>query len=333
MRTVIIGQSRSGKSALLASLHFAALRSAYHGHAWYRNIFPGRRTAGADRGRLRGYEVLCHNLNDPFSRLSTDFARILENGSIAEKASEDVLVHELDLAIRRPWVPWDFVGKTHSPRWLGSVSKIEMPDGPGEALFAEGGGVMEEMRAILIDHLRVTEGLILCLPPPSGDDEDRSAERTFFRFLHNLVTEIARGTQRLPWKNIAIVFTKSDHLFYSHGHLALQELRRQSTADKLRQRLRQSQFNDVLVNQIRIATKNQVRIAAGFSSIYGFTSGNTANYDPDMGGLLINPANYSADEVDANWRPFQILDPFLFATSGMLVANDPEAGPGFQRIV
>ena len=342
MKTVIIGQSSSGKSALLASLHFAALRGAFHGKSWLHNLFDRTRRADGlhDRSQLRGFEVLCRNLNAPFNRLCTDFARITQSGAIATKSSEDVVVHEMELAVRRPWVPWNSIGKKYSPDWRGSVSKIEMPDGPGEAIFGDSeGSFMEGMRHLLIDHLRAAEGVILCLPPPpsadadAGYEEDHAPERTFFRFLHQLITEVSQGPQPLPWRRLAIAFTKADSIFSPYGNRALAELERHSTLGGLRLRLRQSQFNDVLVNQIRIATGNRVRIAAGYSSIYGFTADGTANYDPGTDGLLMGPGQYRPEEVDTHWRPFQILDPFLFAMGGHLVTDDSAEGPGYQRII
>ena len=344
MKTVVIGQTQSGKSALLAGLHIAALHDGFTGRPWWHNMFEPilDKDRARSKRRLNGFEARCRRFSESFQRLSDEFARIFETGYIGEKATDEVCVHQLDLSVRRSWLPWMIIGHKRVPAWCGIRSQVEMPDGPGEALF---GDVIESsdrqaMRNQLLDHLRSATGVILCVPPPPkavngapADSEADSAARAFFRFFHRLLSAISNTDQPLPWRYLAITFTKADQIFYARGNEALANVKHNSTATSLRAWLAECSLNQTLINQIRIATDNQVRIAAGWSSIYGFTEEGTANFDPETNGLLISPPAYRPADVEANWRPFQVLDPFLFAAAGYTMADSGTGHPGFVRLV
>lgn len=344
MKTVIIGQTQSGKSALLAGLHIAALRDGYTGNPWWKNMVApllGRNGSRRKR-RLNGFEVHCGKPSPSFQRLSDEFARIFETGFIGEKATDEVCVHQLDISVRRAWLPWKMIGHKRVPAWCGIRSQVEMPDGPGEALFGDVSEASdrEVMRNELLDHLRRAEGVILCVPPPAIErngstaafDTD-SASRAFFRYFHRVLSAISNSDQPLPWKYLAVTLTKADQPFYIRGNDALAHVQQSSTPDSLLASMADSCLTEILINQIRVATDNRVRIAAGWSSIYGFTGQGAANFDPSAGGLLIGPPRYRAVDVEDNWRPFQLLDPFMFAAAGYTMADPGTGHPGYVRLV
>jgi hypothetical protein len=343
MKTVIIGQTQSGKSALLAGLHVAALHDGFTGRPWWLNMFKGM--LGGNRAqttrRLNGLEVRCLKTNEPFQRLSAEFTRIFETGFIGANATDEVCLYQLNLSVRRSWLPWTIIGRRRVPAWCGISSPVEMPDGPGEALFGDVTEASERqiMRDDLLDHLRSATGVILCVPPPPSvgqefaSNEVGSATPRFFRDFHQVLSAISNTGQPLPWRYLAVTLTKADRVFYSRGNEALANVQSNSTPERLRAWMAECSFHEALLNQIRIATDDRVRIAAGWSSIYGFTEEGTANFNPGTDGLLISPPAYRPAEVEGNWCPYQILDPFLFAAAGYTMADRATGRPGFVRLV
>ena len=335
-KIVVIGQSGSGKSALLAGVHFTGNR---------RNC------------QVPGFTVEIPSVNDAFSDLSQQFDRIYGDGVIGVGASDRVTDYQMQMVIRRQLLGLPGIRQIAQmikklPEALRVECEIQMPDGPGEAMLPTAKETEDNLkyRNLMIEHLREATGIILCVPPPvEGQSIDERVARDkgvtlFFEFFRKLLRQITDKKLAVPWRYLAIVLTKGDEVFYRHGRTALGRLVEESKRETLMSRLEQLLIDESLLNEMKVMTRGKLRIAAGWTSIYGFLPDGSSNYHPNAvqaaeAGLRVRflagdgkTSHYPLSVVRKNWNPYQLLDPFLWATGGFLGEGDGIRRGGFVEI-
>ena len=205
-------------------------------------------------------------------------------------------------------------------------------------------------RNLMLDHLRQATGVIICLPPPIEgqaveDRLQRDKDATlFFEFFGKLLRQITDKKKPVPWRFLAIALTKGDEVFYRHGRSALGELVNESRKETLMTRLEQLLIDDSLLREMKLMTGGRLRIAAGWTSIYGFLPDGSSNYHPNAlrpaeAGLRVRflasdgkSDLYPLSVVRKNWKPYQLLDPFLWAMGGFLCKGDDVRRGGFVEL-
>lgn len=329
MNTVIIGPSGSGKSALLAGVHFVA---------------------NENRAVPPGYRVEVPFSNNELNQLSFQFDRIIREGALHAKPTTEVALYRMGLNVRRAFIPrWLFTRWQKIPSFLGTRNVIEMMDGPGEALFSDlnSGGALQTMtqhRQTLKKQLQEATGVILCIPPgPAGSgpeelEQDYEYILEFFVHFKQLLRDLSEENKTLPWRYFAVTLTKADGYFSTQGNAARSAMLQDSSREALRNRLAERLFDDSLINQIKILTNYRVKIAAGWTSVFGFLPNGAANFNIESEGLLVSARNpdgspaYNPDTVRKNWLPYQLLDPFLFAANGHWSSGKGSLSTGFRII-
>ena len=281
----VLGPPQGGKSALIAALQLAA-----------RNV---------DEAAWGANDVDVETECDATRELFHQFASVIrdQEGRLQIPASDDVVTYELTLRIRRRGML----------RRKERQQRFAFIDAPGGVMTNNGGGQhidhveMCRFRQRVVAALCEADGFILCVDP---NDKDVSAG--FFGDLPRLLGQVRRLNG--PFKRIVICLTKADIYFNRYGDRAQY---RADTNDPvpLAHRLLTGQGMSTL-RSLAISGKD-TKIGYCWTSIYGFV-GETghANLDPERGGLAVSARDYSSTDIAATWRPYNVIEPFIFASTG-----------------
>ena len=77
-------------------------------------------------------------------------------------------------------------------------------------------------------------------------------------------------------------------------------------------------ISTVGLNTLKFYLRDDVEIRVGWASVYGFEPDQgLPNYDPDTDGLLVDVSTGAKPaEILERWRPYQVINPFVFLTIG-----------------
>lgn len=324
---LLLGPPSSGKTALLAALHYAVLQKQME--------------------EAEGYKCRISNETSEYKKIFQSFRRTAITGRFTPDSTKVFTLHGLTLRITHP--------PTGVARLMGSKGKeeecrIEVPDYPGGATSGEeqqGVPLHEGARREIVSRLPNVTGLVLCLPE---DGRAGMESRRFVEDIHRLIDDLPSNSRL---KFVAFALTKMDahrqsrgrgrapaELFTS-GRNAWRLVCEGSSSERLEDRLAAHGVGDAFVTNLRGRSQETIQFAAGRTSIFGFSrSLECFNYDPDFGGLLIRHTDdengseqlYSPSRVEKEWRPFQVLDPFLFACLGLRPNYQRQPARGFKPV-
>jgi hypothetical protein len=207
------------------------------------------------------------------------------------------------------------VGKRRR-RVLGAESidvGFDWIDGPGGATLPVPGARRldddaddEVYRTTLVEALCACRGFILCVDPTQPDDA-----AAYCIELPALMEEVAQR-RTTPLERAVVCLTKADKLFAPHGTRAMGQALTRDPAVALEELL-----TPVGMSTLRRACRKPTRLGAVWTSVFGFVQKDGAsNLDPVTGGLLLRGPQTGVAAAMGAWRPFQVLDPFLFAATG-----------------
>ncbi|HEY1187766.1 MAG TPA: hypothetical protein VGE74_08920 [Gemmata sp.] len=197
--------------------------------------------------------------------------------------------------------------------------KFRMIDGPGGGLFGTPDqdelverDVILAYRQQLVAHGRMSDGLMICL-----DATDTACSGKFFTDLPKILAEMA-SNHVLRFSRVALVITKADRKC-APGPGAQTETERNDPWD-LAPKLLGAGGLMRLLNHLKPEVRPNVH--CGWSSIYGFyPQDGSPNYDRQTGRML----GWDVNGADAmhTWRPFRVLDPFVFLATGKALNMRP----------
>lgn len=282
---VLIGPPGSGKTSLLGILPFATEQFA----VWSK----------------RDLRIL--PVSSDMSELIALSNAAVRSGRFPTAATAGVKRYVFDYAIAHP-----ASGGTSRNVSRTRFSLIDTPGGPllGERkTWAEWGLDIEEMTKVRLEvvrQLRTANAIILC-----ADSTDEETAYNFIRHLPTVLTEI--GTEQLVCEKLVICLTKADLYTMREALTPTREhLRHEDPARRALRIISRS-----VLNTLRFFMRQSIDIRVGWTSIYGFDPDGRPNYDPDRDGLPIDSrAGAEPADVLERWRPFQIVDPFVFLTTG-----------------
>jgi hypothetical protein len=276
---VVVGPSNAGKTALVAALQRAALHRLGGDHE-----SPDVSVRPANEETIELFDLAARTIR--------------EGGALPVVATSEPTEYLVDVTVRRRgWRGW-FAGPQEA--------RFTLIDGPGGALFDEGSMPLVDVREELLAALRRARGLLLCV---DATDEERC--EVLFRALPNLFARM--GLREMPYERVAIALTKADALAAHQGTRALRTV---ATTCPWQHAWRL--LTTPGVNALR-SFRGQAQLAVGFLSVYGFLDDGRANYDPARDGLRIAGDDVPVRDAIEAWRPYQVLDPFVYLATGLPV--------------
>lgn len=296
---VIIGPSKVGKTALVASLYHAA-------------VTLNQRISQEE------YTIEVIPKNSETTELFTQVNSLLQTGAMPFAGSYEIRNYHLQMTAPDP-APTFF---ERMKEMLGmdeeDVCDIHFPDAPGGAIFhgddeESDEATIKKLRSQLIGKLSNAYGLIICLDAsilsPNVDTNDqRRTSLNFAKWLPGLLAEVLEkqgknDTGRLNIQRVCIVMTKSDLWAKNNGYTDLAEttVQNRNGYDHAVDILGKAFFTG-----LRQFFDKDTEFSFFMSSVYGFYQGGLqTNFFEEM----------DEDEVVTldEWTPFNVIEPFLTA--------------------
>lgn len=289
-RCVIIGPSGSGKTTLLGTLQFATSQARQPDMAL--RMLPVSPDISALIGRSN--------------------AAVLK-GEYPSTATQKVNRYVFDYEIIHNRVGGTF-RKT-------SRTRFSMTDTPGAALLGDRTKLaehpeMKEARAEAVEELSVADYIIIC-----ADSTDEELATDFIQYLPEALAETR--ADRLACSRLVICLTKADR--YAARHPGIRTLDQFRYEDPIACALRIISTESLrLLNSYLL---DNVEIRVGWASAAGFDPHTgLPNYNADREGVLVDPAGGTA-AIRERWRPYRIIDPFVFLTMGDAMGLKRMASP------
>jgi hypothetical protein len=282
---LVIGPSKAGKTALLATLC----------------------RASEDKG-IAGNNPLIQVVaeNEPMRKLIQTARQTIRIGQHPVSATDVVTKLQFKLITRRK-----LFGFIPMPQ---QESTFQVWDGPGGMLFPTmdenvDQGDSQQIRAELIDALRESDGFMICFDSSNQSDHMVLA---MFEHLPDIMMRAWEGNQFRG--RVCFCLTKADALFYDSGTNAKKQTEATSAF---------KYASDILPSAVMGTLRNYClpssAVGFGWTSVYGFLPKGEPNYDKDYDGLRLRRDEQSGINVGRiadNWRPFRVLDPFIFLATG-----------------
>ena len=297
---VIIGPSKSGKTALVASLYHAAT-------------------------------TLTQSMNDDYSievipknqmtvDLFQNITKLLQTGDISSAITATNKTKDYHIEMRAPDPSPTFFERITD--WFGDdeddICDIHFPDSPGGAIFRMMDEEVDDVgldmeRDKLVQRLSKAYGLIVCLDsailsPNESSSAQRELALNFARWLPGLFARIVE-TQgesshgKLNLRKVCFVMTKAD-LWAKENDLS------QRAEISVQNRDAYDHAVDILGKVFFIGLRQHFSDDTEFSffmsSVYGFKEGGIQEqffeYTEDNEVMMLD-----------EWRPFNVIEPFLAA--------------------
>ena len=166
--------------------------------------------------------------------------------------------------------------------------------------------------------------VILCVDA-GGRDIASSVEASQASLVYESMTQVMqefvdeRGM--LPFKKIVIVLTKADVYFLMDERTAEDNATAVNPWPRAIEVLTRPALKQLLKH---LDSTEQDRVACGWSSAFGFIDGQS-NFAPESEGLLTQVGEGDRATLYSKWRPFKLLDPFIFVSAGYLGGLVPYA--------
>ena len=281
-RILMIGPSKSGKTCLLGAAELSAAQC----------MFGGPRCRVVPK-------------NDNMVNLVRNFRSMIKTGKLTEAINADTKTVQYEFEFDAETTADETLGRGSAPP---SKTFIFL-DGPGGALIPSKSADLEDeaiqhFRQELMQHGRQSQSLLLCV-----DSHDEHVAMLFLEFIPELLAEFTE--HQLPFDRVAIVLTKCDAHFMNMRRYAEGE----AQDDPWRRAF--DMVTPAGLGVLLSRLKKHTQIGCGWASAYGFIANEgTANFNPHTGGLRTYHPDYSDVDRIRSWRPFRVLDPFIFLATG-----------------
>lgn len=164
----------------------------------------------------------------------------------------------------------------------------------------------------LIECGRNSDGIIICIDPDPGKDQALRLFQDIPRFLSDLGHDIR-------CRQLVFCLMKADKFFAKNKKNSWKNAKSENPVRVLEDTV----IPGPLKNRImQFANDAKISIIVGFTSSYGFIENGVHQGEPnyisdEKTDTLRLYKDFSPREIINNWRPFQVLDPFIFFASGM----------------
>jgi len=301
---VIIGPSKVGKTALVASLYQAAVTMNQRLQKSHHSI-----------------EVIAKNRDT--RDLFTKIHQLLQTGAIPFAGSHNIINYHIQMTAPAITSSWFSTLKQMfglEQKQEDDICDIFFPDAPGGAVFHGDDDEADEvtindLRHQLIKKLSSTFGLIICLDasilsPKFNTNEQKKAALNFAKWLPGLLSEVLEKqntSNRLNIRRVCIVMTKSDLWAKNNNYSTVAEttVQNRNAYDHAIDLLGRSFFTG-----LRQFFDKNTEFNFFMSSVFGFYQGRIQdNFFTEM----------DEDEVLSldEWIPFNVIEPFLAAVDAM----------------
>lgn len=282
----VIGPPRAGKTVLVSCTREAA-----------------RNREQTSLGPWSHVDVLPRN--DEAIKLFSDAKQMVTHGSPPFEGTRTVSSYEFSFeTTQRKRFP-----RLRRSADVSSDHRFKMVDGPGGTIFptyddaSADPADIDRARHEMTRALAACDGFVLCLDPR----DDRTAIG-IYTFLEP-VLDALYATQR-P-RRVAICLTRADEFFAEHGSEARNAADRTSATDVCLDLLGLG-----CRNALAVGLRQGWSVAFGWVSAYGFQSDGRPNHDPATGCLATTVEGHGTVAARDGWRPYQVLEPFLFVATG-----------------
>lgn len=286
--SMILGPSKVGKTALVASLHHAShIASIYNEQ-----------------------DVDVVGGNKDTQQLFSNALKVVQTGDIGLAGTAATTKYEFRMTLDQS--PNDFLSSLIST-FTGvqrATGHFHFMDSPGGAVFEanliNSGQVATKSPYFrkIAQQLVKAKGLILCVDANDIFSDRRQFIKDFF--FHSINTLLTNGYQvSLPFERIGIVLTKSDLWAKNSGHI-------QDAQAFIENSDPVAQAMDIIgrktFQSFKTFMRDDAKFGFAFSSVYGFEDG-------ALNSKLMDSSSNDFGRAE-DWRPFQVLDPFAFLTTG-----------------
>ena len=292
---VIIGPSKVGKTATVASLSQAAGQ------------------LGLSR-RIFGDVLSVIPQNDDTQELFTKVINLVLDGYLPFQGTRDIISYVISVTCQTK--SSSFWGKLFGMKDKRQAV-VSFPDAPGGALFPGDDEevdhvVMKQYQNELVQKLQTATGLIVCIDASVLVDNATEKEKneqhkvaiSFAKWLPSLCNKATRNksNNQLPLKNICFVLTKADLWAKKHnlGTMSETTVQNRDAYDHAKAILGQIFFYD-----IKKYFLESIEVGFCFSSVYGFHNGEPSPFFENTS------AERAISRID-DWKPYNIIEPFLF---------------------
>ena len=292
-KSMILGPSKVGKTALVASLSHASTIESI----------------------VNQLDVDVAGGNPHTLQLFSKALDVVQSGDLQLQGTQSTTHYEFRLTLPSP--PTDFMSRfvsafTGVPRATGHFHFL---DSPGGAVF-ESALINSRQTATRSPYYREiakqmldSQGLILCVDANDIFSDRRPFIKDFF--FHSVNTLLTNGFQSiLPFKRVCVALTKADLWAKNSGR----EKDAQAfieAADPVAQAL--EIIGERTFKSFKTFMVEESQFGFAFSSVYGFKNGGL-NTD-----LMTSKTEATGRAED--WQPYQVLDPFAFLTTGSPYSN------------
>jgi len=292
--SLIIGPSNAGKTALLAAFLYAV--SQFH---------------------QKDYTLQVQAQNDNTRHVLKHVVEFLRSGQLPFQGTTTLIDYDFLFSIEAQHSRSVF-------RWFQShrpvVSRVHFVDSPGGSVFGEEGeeidyAAMGEYRRALIEKLKKAEGLVLCVDAAEHNAQVDLQQKNgwIYAYLNDIfsraIEHTHKGLPKLGVKRLFLCLNKCDLWALQEGYEgdAQESIHGVNPLEFAYQLLGQGFFNTL---QTWFSPETELGFA--FCSAYGFLDGGPNTLL--LSGIGMGE-QIQKQHVDA-WRPFQVLDPFVFLASG-----------------
>jgi GTPase SAR1 family protein len=311
---VVIGPSKVGKTALVASLVQSANVISFQLRDENINVFVAPN-------------------NDITRKLFNQSLDIIRYNRLSFQGTQDIIDYEMKL--ESPHIEATFVDKIKSLIGIGEPTHctINFPDAPGGALFQGDDDeydtvVADKFRGKVVQKLRDSTGLIVCLDAayltPEADNENdlKEVALAFTKWLPDVFAEVVQNTveTKLDIKRVCFVMTKSDlwaHKF-NWGEMAETSVQNRNAYTHAKDIL-----GTMFFNSVRQYFHKDTEFAFCMSSVFGFLDGKV-NEEFIQNMTKKRRRNSSDGEIDISvedWQPYNVIEPFIFLLNGDNIDN------------
>lgn len=292
---LIIGPSKVGKTAIVASLSHAADQLSL-----FRQVY--------------GDIVSIIAKNDDTQELFSKVINLVLDGYLPFQGSRDIISYLISIT-----------SQTKSSSFWGALfgikntskALISFPDAPGGALFPGDNDeidhvVMKQYQDEIVQKLQTVTGLIVCIDSSvlvekateKEKNEQHCVSISFSKWLPSLFNKAiqTQTNDTLALRKICFVLTKADLWAKKHNLGAMSEtaVQNRNAYDHAKAILGQIFFLN-----IRKYFIESIEVGFCFSSVYGFYHGEPSPFFENTS------ENIAIAGID-NWKPYNIIEPFLF---------------------
>lgn len=303
-RSLILGPSNVGKTALLASFFHAV--GIFDQPGWHLSVQPE---------------------NDTTRQVQQNIYSFLQTGSLPFGGTFSISEYEFLFSVERENVGWK--------KWLNksdtTLHRFRFLDAPGGTVFFNSDeeidyAIQGEHRKRLIEELRIAQGIVICMDASELNTSNSSygmSGRIYSQLndIFSLVPKkmIANKLPTLDVLRVYVCLNKCDLWAIQAGYQgdALHELQAQNPLSFAYQLLGKGFFS-----MLKTWFSENTEIAVGFSSSYGFLEGGPNAFL--VGGVGMG-GDVRREHVES-WNPYQVLEPFIFLTTGNTISNTVFSG-------